>query len=95
MPQLNIDLPPPQALFLEQQVASGRDASDVVAEALRRYELEMASQQDDTAFHIARGEADYAAGRYNTYASAQERQASMDRLMAKVRETWKARIAAR
>jgi len=93
MTTLNVELPPPQARFVEEQVATGRSASDVVTEALRRYQEDMASGEEDTAFHIAHGEADYAAGRYNTYASKEERQASMDRLMAKARERWKARAA--
>jgi Arc/MetJ-type ribon-helix-helix transcriptional regulator len=91
MPQLNIGLPLPQARFLEEQVASGRDASDVVAEALRRYEQERATQAENAAFHTARSEVDYTAGRYNTYADAQERRASMHRLVAEARERGKAR----
>jgi Arc/MetJ-type ribon-helix-helix transcriptional regulator len=93
MADLNIELPPPQARFLEEQVASGRSASDVVTEALRRYEAAMASDGEDIAFHVARGDADYAAGRFNTYANKDERRASMDRLVAKARERWEARAA--
>jgi antitoxin ParD1/3/4 len=83
----NISLTEQHIKFVDEQVASGRHASpsEVVREALRRYEDDVA-RDHATAQAIqamaARGDADYAAGRFTSYETSQARKASMDGMVA-------------
>jgi putative addiction module CopG family antidote len=94
----NISLTEIQTRFLDDQVASGRhaSASEVVREALRRYaedvEYERAALKALQAI-AAQGDADYAAGRFNSYETAEAHQGSMDNLIADVRKRHKTREA--
>ena len=69
MPAKNVSLSPRLARFIDQQIESGRhrDASDVVREALLRYEADL--EDDDTRTEtmraiVAEGRADIARGAY-------------------------------
>lgn len=69
MPARNVSLSPRLSRFIDRQIESGRhpDASDVVREALRRYEadLEDDDARDETLRAIAeKGCADIARGAY-------------------------------
>lgn len=94
----NISLTERQSRFLDEQVASGRhaSASEVVREALRRYEEDVAHESASlAALHAvaARGDADYAAGRVHAYDTPEAHAASMNRLLDEAKAQVKARRA--
>ena len=78
-----------QARFLDEQVAAGRhpSESDVVQEALLRYEEELAEDPSDEELlaEAARGDADLAAGRFRDDDTPEEHASGIQRLLDKAR----------
>ncbi|MDR3435545.1 type II toxin-antitoxin system ParD family antitoxin [Telmatospirillum sp.] len=86
----NFSLTPRLSAFVDEQVASGRhqNASEVVREALRRYEDDMAftaAQIEEIKAIAARGRADFERGDYITINTPDEAQALRQRLRAEAR----------
>jgi antitoxin ParD1/3/4 len=95
----NVSLTERQSKFLDEQVASGRhaSASEVVREALRRYEADVeheAATLEAMQASAALGMADFEAGRFTTYSTSEERHAGTAKLLAEAIGASKARAGA-
>ncbi len=86
----NVNLTTHLSTFVDAQVRSGRhqNASEVVREALRRYELDLAAEHERIAAIravIQEGRQAIALGDYTTVAGPEDSDALLGRLMRRVR----------
>ena len=86
----NVSLTDHLSQFVDEQVANGRhqNASEVVREALRRYQDDMSAQQERIEVLrtvIAEGRADLARGDYTVIETEQDRQVLLRRWTGKAK----------
>lgn len=86
MPGRNVNLTTHLSTFVDAQVRSGRhqNASEVVREALRRYEVDLAAEREHIAAIravIQEGRQAIAQGDYTTVAGPEDSEALLGRLM--------------